>query len=436
MSYLKSVLKYVFIFILTFLLLLSALLAVAKIPKSLIYNNMLESAEYLNSIPSGNYLIESIISTRTDQFADTLLLNIAFHYDESNALESVIWSKFAGYPNQYAAKYFLESVRDGAPAEQEYLRYWHGSNEFVRLWHLFLNLKQIYICHAILMAALFIFLLRILWRNGLESEAVCLFISLLAVSAWVVPFCLEYTWVFFCMLVASIIAVQLALSNKDQWLGCLFLITGMVTIFLDFLTTETLSLLIPLLLVLRIRERRGESVASQWILSLKSSILWLIGYCGMWISKWVLASVVLHQDVMPYVTGHIAERQGGSLLQTPWSEFAVMLQRNILYLFPFNCGLAGATILVGFLIVLLIPVYQGKVQLRVTVNMSMIALYAGLMMVPVIRFFIMHSHSYGHAVFTHRALASTVMAICCIAMEMVEFSENRKILINQDKWTP
>ena len=140
MSYLKSVLKYVFIFILTFLLLLSALLAVAKIPKSLIYNNMLESAEYLNSIPSGNYLIESIISTRTDQFADTLLLNIAFHYDESNALESVIWSKFAGYPNQYVAQYFLESVRDGTPAEQEYLRYWHGSNVFVRFWHIFLRL--------------------------------------------------------------------------------------------------------------------------------------------------------------------------------------------------------------------------------------------------------------------------------------------------------
>ena len=130
-------------------LLVGALIAVAKIPREAIRNNMLESAEYLASHSSRNHLINPIYATYTDQFADSILLNITYNFDSQDPLHSIIWAKFAGYRNQYAGQYFLESVRDGVLADHEYLRYWHGSAVFVRLLHLFFNLSQIYVFHAI-----------------------------------------------------------------------------------------------------------------------------------------------------------------------------------------------------------------------------------------------------------------------------------------------
>ena len=54
----------------------------------------------------------------------------------------------------------------------------------------------------------------------------------------------------------------------------------------------------------------------------------------------------------------------------------------------------------------------------------MIALYAVTATVPFIRFLVMNNHSYGHFVFTYRALATTVLAVCFIVGELVEWSNN------------
>ena len=94
------------------------------------------------------------------------------------------------------------------------------------------------------------------------------------------------------------VSVKLALKEKYSWIGPFFLITGMVTVYFDFLTTETLSLLVPLLLILRVSRVQGKE---WWLMAAKSCIAWLIGYLGMWLMKWGLASVILGIDVKPAV---------------------------------------------------------------------------------------------------------------------------------------
>ena len=103
-------------------------------------------------------------------------------------------------------------------------------------------------------------------------------------------------------------------------MGLLFLVAGMLTVYLDFLSTETLTLLIPLLFVLRIREH--DKCLDNGGFAIKNAVLWLVGYAGMWASKWLIASIILKQNVMPYVTGHIEERLGGSV-NLPLSQFLI-----------------------------------------------------------------------------------------------------------------
>ena len=256
----KRLIKYYAIFFLTEVLLLIAMIGVAKIPKSAIRSRMIETAEYLSTKPATHFAVSGIRSSSIDWYADSLLLNIAYNLDDQNTLESVMWAPFSGYTNQHVSRYLLESARDGLEPTQEYLRYWHGSAVIVRLEHLFLNIRQIYFLHAVIMAALCIWLLRMLISAGLQQEGIAFLLSIICASIWFVPFCLEYTWVFLVMLVFSVIAIRAALRNQYDGMGSLFLIVGMVTVYLDFLSTETVTLLIPLIFVLRIRERNNCSI--------------------------------------------------------------------------------------------------------------------------------------------------------------------------------
>lgn len=247
-----NLIKYVLAFCLLFILLTASLIAVAKIPKSAIQKNMLSSARYLSDAGMGNYLIGSIKATSTDQFADALLLKIAYNYDEKNPLKSIVWSAYSGDPSSEAGAFFLESVEHGAAPDHEYLRYWHGSNVLIRPLHLLMDLKQIYILHAIVISLLTICLMIILIKNNCVAEAISILISMAAVSIWTVPFCLEFTWVFLIMLITAIVVVMLVLDNKEHHLGLAFFVSGIITAYMDFLTAETLTFLIPILLVLRV----------------------------------------------------------------------------------------------------------------------------------------------------------------------------------------
>lgn len=155
-------------------------------------------------------------------------------------------------------------------------------------------------------------------------------------------------------------------------------------------------------------------------MSYKAALSWLLGYCSMWSTKWVISSVVLHQNVMPLVQGHISKRLGGSVgLSLP--EFLIeAIVRNIQRLAFYDYGIYGAMVVFIMVVVTLIPIYRGKVKLRETINKSRISLYIILMLIPYIRFLILHNHSYGHYCFTYRAQAASILALCFIVFELIE----------------
>ena len=420
----KRLIYYSVIFFLTVGLLLIALIGVAKIPKSTIRSNMIETAEYLSTKPATHFAVSGIRSSSIDWYADSLLLNIAYNLDDQNTLESVMWAPFSGYTNQYVSQYLLESARDGLKPTQEYLRYWHGSAVIVRLEHFFLNIRQIYFLHALIIAALCIWLLQMLISEGFKKEGVAFLISIICVSIWFVPFCLEYTWVFLVMLFFSVIVIKAAQRNQYDRMGSLFLIVGMVTVYLDFLSTETMTLLIPLLFILRIREKNNCS--DNWAFAIKNSMLWLFGYVGMWAMKWLIASIVLRQNVMPYVTGHIEERIGGSVHLPLWQFLIQAITRNTSRLFPFDYGLVGAIIfLFSIMMFVVYPIYTREIGIRMKIDRKQTMLYLCLSLVPYVRYLVLHNHSWRHCNFTYRAQASTIFALCLVIFEIIEFTPRR-----------
>ncbi len=427
----RTVIKYGTAFVLAVLILTALLIGAAKIPNSAIQQNMLESGEYFSSKEQVEYLTEGVLASQIHYSADAMWCSIAYNLEPDHPLESAMWANFSLWEEENYIGGFYQSVLNEAPGKLvQYLRYWHGPAAILRFVHLFLNIRQVYILLSGLLTLLTVALLVILIRNHLFPEAVVFLMSLFMVSIWIVPLCLEYVWMFLVMIITAIVGAKMSLKGSCRNYGILFFLTGIIAAYLDFLTTETITLLIPLLLILRIRGRQHTNAESDWKLSLRSCMAWLVGYVGMWAMKWVIASIVLKQNVMPYVTQHIEERIGGDVgLALPEYLLQAIL-RNVGRLFVFDYGFVGAMVL-GSLIFffVFIPVWKNWVSVKTKINKSRVVLFFSFGLIPYIRYLVLHNHSYGHYCFTYRAQAASVMALCFVIFELVDIHAKREVVL-------
>lgn len=236
-------------------------------------------------------------------------------------------------------------------------------------------------------------------------------LALVITSCHLVPRCLEYTWTFYIMLITSIIAISME-KKGDKALNLLFFITGIITCFLDFLSTEILTFVIPMLFVLIIRhnENRLTSFKEGILFIVKVSFLWGIGYIGMWLAKWGIASVVLGINAMDFVTEKALNRING--LQGLFSyeymyKGAITNNWNTLYIVRIlKCKEEILKILVIIAVILLMCMdWKNIKKMWFQVLMIIIAV------MPYARYLILANHSFRHSMFTYRLQMITFIAI-------------------------
>lgn len=240
------------------LLSIALLSVIAMIPHELIQQHMEESAVYFSEHKSNKHpLSGDYTSTTVDDAADANLLNVAYYLDHTKPILSVVTYKWRLTEDQYI-KSFLEAVFEGLESNSEYSRYWHGSLMLIYPLHLFFSINGIFIILYFLVFGALTLLIITLMNHSQRREAIVLCLSMLMINLWVVPHCLEYTWMFLVTFIVSTVAVKLSINKRYSWFGTMCFATGMIAIFLDFFTTETLTFTIPILLVTRIRTRQGK----------------------------------------------------------------------------------------------------------------------------------------------------------------------------------
>lgn len=426
MQAVRSGLKYTAVFIVVLAALTGMLVLVAKIPRSAIQENVAESAEYLCEGELFGMRVEGVQGSKIDRYADSILVAIAYQYDEEHPLESVMWSSYYYTEWMNENDNLLEAVTKGYEANQQYLRYWHGSNVIVRPLLLLFNIQEIYVLNGVVLAALIIILLAVLIRRKALIPAIGVAAGLILTSVWYVPFSVEYTWTYLLMLIMSIIGLKLAFAGRWKCLGFFFLIGGMLTNYVDFLTTETLTLLVPLLLILWVdrHQNQEKTIKSLFVDAGKAAGTWGCGYAGMWVMKWLMASAVLGENVLPYVSGHIEERLGNTEV-AQWKYMPGALIRNLSCLFPLEYGALGA---VTGIALLLLVIYIGYVYHKEDICRNCVLLYALVGLVPYLRYIVLLNHSYLHFFFTYRAQMATVVAVVLILEELT----NRRWLAYAD----
>ena len=404
------------------------LVLTALIPKESIRTHSLESAQYLYDGELFGDVKEGIDGSKIDRYADAILLNIAYHLDGEYPVKSVVLSAYYFTPDHEENENYLIAVRDDLGINRQYLRYWHGSIAIVRPLLTILNVRGIYILNAVVLVVLLLVFCIMMARRKEYALITALVISLALSRAWYVPLSLEYTWTFMIMLICSIIAAILCKKEYREYYAVFFAITGMATSFVDFLTTETITLLIPLLVILWLeRNRHADSIGKPFVksfikredfrMTLKCALSWLAGYVCMWGSKWILCSIVMKENALPYVTEHVAERRGGGVGVGTAEFITGAVTRNIGCLFPLGYGAIGAT---GFIALILFALYRGFVYRQDNADRGFIVLAALIALVPWLRYLVLHNHSYIHFFFTFRAQAATIMAVVLITARLTE----------------
>ena len=420
MKSLKNILKYIIIYILTVSILASLLSLSSKIPKSVIQKNIKESVTFFKENAGVEEKLKRREYTTIFYYPDSILLNIIYCIDSQKPIESTLWARFYKETNADINNDFIKAVEEEKEPNEQYLRYWHGSMLIIRPLFTILNIEQIYLVNKILMYTLGIVLFLVILRKN-KKLAIIFLISMLMVAFPIVPYCLEYSWTFYIMLIVSIIAILIE-KKGNKSLYKLFFVSGILTCFFDFLTTEIITFLVPVLFVLIIRkeDNRLNNFKEGFIFVIASCALWGIAYVSMWLTKWILVSIVLNINAFEYVKENAMLRINGLQgLNSKKEMYIGALYKNWHNLYPINIVKSQKDLIKYVLIfVTILVVFIDWKNIKKKWFAGLLLLVA---LIPYFRYLVLANHSYRHAFFTFREQIISCIAIIGAILETLNY---------------
>lgn len=387
------------------------LVLTSMIPNENIYDKLMESADHYGNTEAFSFENSDRLCSVADNYADAILLNILWNIDSAHPVYSSLDTKYYS-GEELGVNYGLFAALNGIAPDTDYSRYWHGSVIFIRPLMMFTDaqgVKAVGLAAVILLAAV---CCGILARKKQYFAAAAMAFSLCCVHVWNVGLSLEYVPMFIVTMTMCILYVLLE-KKGDIYITVLSVIGGAAAAFFDFLTAETLSILLPLLLVIIIRYNDDRLEGSGLSLAVKSGCCWGASYLMTFAAKWAAASAVTGENKFVSAIHSAEVRIGGETdMSLPMQIISAPLA-NISTLFGGYGRVEGVRIAIGLV---LTAVLFGGVWLmfrkRDLPKAAQAVIILGL--VPYLRYMVLSNHSYLHEYFTYRAQAAAVMALCTL----------------------
>lgn len=369
-----------------------------------------------NAFDLKTMLLNNRITAR-DNYTDALML-LQAAYDGSEPLIERAMAVYR-YTNEADNPFgALDAIVQGKTNELEraqYDRYWHGYLVFLKPLLLIGNIALIRWVNVIVMVLLLAWVCILFRKRLAKVECGWFLYSLLFLMPFTIPFCMQYCTSTYVMLVALIVL----LKNVD-WLqqghhyAYYFMIVGMAVVYVDYLTFPLITFGIPVIFVFLL-DKSERSFWKDLIRTIRYGIDWSIGYVGLWAMKWVLASFVLHQNVVKEGIEQVLFRSSSV------SEYADF-QITILMAWGSNvCNYVNivyvALIVIGLLVVCHKLVWKKRAWLDALRTRG---IYLVIALMPFVWYGVFKNHSYSHGSFTFRCLFVTVFAGMVFLRELRE----------------
>ena len=384
--------------------------AVFALPQSSIQANARASAAILEEEGSWPLSIISLDKSVCDNFSTAVGFNTACH-NSGNALESAM--RCARYDSAE-----LDGVKDFSEgfdkeANTGYAWYWHGYLVLLKPLLLFFDIKGIRIFLLVVLSVLFA---AACCRIHKLSGIFCSIIFAIAFAyAAVYTVALSPTLFFsFAIALAGVLVVSNPrIDSLHSGMLLSFFCIGASTAFFDFFNTPLVTWALPLitLVMAKQKELEGSGFVKTAKMILILSFSWLLGYAGLWASKWLIASIVMGENVLQDAIAHVFLWTGANTSDN--FEISASIDRfsglnsNLMLFMPsrvLRLCLAAAFI-VGLLALIVIGIKDRA-------NVSISAIFCMVIaLMPLLWFLVVNAHSTLHYWFTFRNLVVTLYGL-------------------------
>lgn len=413
----KNILKCIGVFFITIAALWALLVLTSLIPNGKIRTNMFGSAEQYNG--AAPFYQSAGRNTVTDNYADVILLNVLWNIKSDDPFVSSLDTKYYdgddGVTDRGENYGLFSAVFEDTPPNTDYSRYWHGSVIFIRPLMLLGDVRVVKLA-GIIFALLFLIIDCImLIKRGQKFGAAALVISFAAVQMYNIRLSLEYMpTVLICL---GMLPFFVCLEKRgDVPLSVLSVICGTMTAFFDFLTTETLTILIPLIIIMMIRKNEGrfEGFKRELATSAKCGVSWACAYLCTFLVKWTAASIVTGENKFIAAISSAEVRVNGEAEElSPVMQMIFAPLANISAMFGGYERVSPANIIAGLFITAAISAGIFFIFRRGEKGSGkgFVWLMLVLGLVPYLRYIVLNNHSYLHEFFTYRTQAASVLAL-------------------------
>lgn len=412
----------------TVLLCVILLLLTGMIPHDAIAASCRDSAEFFFNNELFPYRIDGQFNSRIDNYSDCILVNIMYHTDNDQLLSSSIKASYYQPLSENINVSLSDAVQESKAPNISYCRYWHGSLVLLRPIFLFTGIVGARYLLGGILILMTLLVAGTLIRMKRTALAICYLLGNLSVQCWMCLTCVQYMTTFLVMNAVTFAALRIYAKNRTNS-ACLYqkacmlmAVSGVTVCFVDFLTSETLSMTIPLLILLVLRYEDGqlETLTREGKRLGILGLIWVCSYAWMFLVKWILCAIILEPESLRDIFAHAGERFLGTVTTgnttldpaaTPIQRFWGAIGRNQGCLFPFQNEMNMTHALALFLAVvcvmlLLIYLFRGK---NFSGKMLVLCLLLGA--VPYARYLVLQNHAYIHYFFTYRAQLVTIIAL-------------------------
>lgn len=424
----KTFLKYILLYIAITAIFLSSLLIVSYIPQKAIKANVSESADIMVEEGEKRRFRSFGRSLFNDNSTDAIMLNLTYTIDEENKLESIIKARRNYVPGitekivkdmvgdlpHETEEYLmtdelLDTVNGKKQVSYEYTRYWHGYIVILRILLILFNITTIRWLIQITLMTLIIILAYYLKKNTNSKKiAISLIMAFIATDFFVWNYVIQGMFVMIIALLISIFIANKKINDKNlnMWL----FISGALTVYLDFLTTPLVSILLPIIVYTAVNNSEETNTKKVIIRLIKNLIAWGSGYLGIWFAKWIIADILYDMDIVKLSFIQIYYRMGGirefdceniplyGLLNNLINSLNYLVVSIYSFLFIYAMGRA--------------TLYKKKYFL----SSEKIPYYV-CFIIPLMWYYIISEHSYQHFFFTYKTMLIPLLSIMLIVFD-------------------
>jgi len=291
-----------------------------------------------------------------------------------------------------------------------------------------MDLSGIRVVNIVVLASLAGIFIWLLVRRKQYALLTGYILSIVLLYVAIVPMCMEFMPTFVLFHVFSIVLL-LWDEKLESYMQYLFLIFGALTCYFDFLTTETLVFVVPMLIILCIRGRDGRLLTfrQSFFATVQYGLSWLFGYGIFFPIKWILASFAKEELTLGAAfaqamshTDFAGELDG---LNAIWLDAVVAPIGRI---FPFTFSQNGWLILTtAILIMMVYGLLWFQFRKEKVPGYAWIVLLVGF--IPFARYLVLMSHTVVHGFMVFRAQLGTFMALTAFMANAAQLHKPKKI---------